>query len=248
MKIIILAFTLSIVLHFIVLNNFKKEEISTQKEKSEKINKNEVTFVKLKKDEIKDIKKTKKTREIKDVKKTKIKEKIYNDIKIENRNERIKKVEKKSLQDILLSEQIVDNSNSIQNKTLEKYLSQENDIIDEKTLSMIDRLYGKEFETYTKIQKTFIKKRLKNFYEITQATLNRMGYPRLAAKMRLSGINVVEFILYEDGSIKNLKISSSSGYSVLDEYTLELIRIAYKDYPRPKTPTKLKFYVNYEIY
>ena len=37
-------------------------------------------------------------------------------------------------------------------------------------------------------------------------------------------------------------------YEVFDKYSLELIEIAYKDYPRPTTSTKLKFNVNYQAY
>ena len=32
------------------------------------------------------------------------------------------------------------------------------------------------------------------------------------------------------------------------KYSLELIEIAYKDYPKPTTSTKLKFNVNYQAY
>ena len=118
----------------------------------------------------------------------------------------------------------------------------------EVTLETIEKLYGKEFETFTKVQKAFIKDNINKFGQITQRVLNRMGYPRLAQRLGLSGVNVVEFTLFPDGSIKGLKISDSSEYSILDDYTLELIEIAYKDYPRPKTPTKLKFNVIYKLY
>ena len=83
---------------------------------------------------------------------------------------------------------------------------------------------------------------------ITQRVLDRLGYPKLAAKLKLGGVNVVEFTFYPDGSISNLKITNSSGYKILDDYSLELIEIAYKDYPKPTTPTKLKFYVRYSIF
>ena len=66
--------------------------------------------------------------------------------------------------------------------------------------------------------------------------------------MRLAGTNIVEFMFHPDGSITDLKITSSSGYAVFDSYTLELIEIAYKDYPKPQTTTKLKFNVRYTLY
>lgn len=98
------------------------------------------------------------------------------------------------------------------------------------------------------MQKAFLEKNLNNFQVITQRVLNRLGYPRIAAKLRLSGTNMVEFLFHPDGSISNLKITDSSGYEVFDEYSLELIEIAYKDYPRPKTTTKLRFNVSYRLF
>uniref|UniRef100_UPI00404762DA energy transducer TonB n=1 Tax=Aliarcobacter sp. TaxID=2321116 RepID=UPI00404762DA len=75
-----------------------------------------------------------------------------------------------------------------------------------------------------------------------------MGYPRLAAKLRISGTNVIEFMFHPDGSISDLKITTSSGYEIFDKYSKELIEIAYKDYPKPKTSTKIRFNVQYSAY
>jgi protein TonB len=136
---------------------------------------------------------------------------------------------------------------SIQEKTLEDFLSQAAPI-NKKVLSQIERLYGREFETFTSVQKAFIKKHLESFQQITQRVLTRLGYPRLAAKLRIAGVNVVEFMLYPNGDIKNLKLTSKSGYQIFDRYTIKLIEIAYQDYPRPKTVTKLKFNVQYRLY
>jgi len=61
-------------------------------------------------------------------------------------------------------------------------------------------------------------------------------------------MNIVEFTLHPNGDISDLKISNSSGYSSLDENTIETIEYAYKDYPRPKSPTKIKIYVYYKLY
>ena len=55
-------------------------------------------------------------------------------------------------------------------------------------------------------------------------------------------------MFHPDGSITNLKIIDSSGYNILDDYSIELIEIAYKDYPRPQTSTKLRLNVQYRLY
>jgi len=237
MKLIILAIFISISIHFLILDNFKvkNQEIVTSV-KNDTNSKTDVTYVQLKKPEPKKI--IKKTEKAKKAEKPKPKPK-----KIEKNIP--KKPEAKKT--IPIAKKVPEKRKTIQEKTLEKYLAQE-EPIDEKTLETIEKLYGKEFETFTKVQKAFIKNNINKFGQITQRVLNRMGYPRLAQRLGLSGVNVVEFTLFPDGSIKGLKISDSSEYSILDDYTLELIEIAYKDYPKPKTPTKLKFNVIYKLY
>ena len=55
-------------------------------------------------------------------------------------------------------------------------------------------------------------------------------------------------MFHPDGSITGLKVIDSSGYAVLDNYSVELIEISYKDYPKPQTSTKLRFNVQYRLY
>jgi TonB family protein len=113
---------------------------------------------------------------------------------------------------------------------------------------MIKQLYGSEFDSFTPTQKKFIKKNLGLIHRITQRTLIQNGYPDIAVRTRQEGTNVVTFYLHPNGNITNLRLLSRIGYTALDDNTLQVIRIAYKDYPRPKTKTKITFYVQYRIY
>ncbi|MDZ7818609.1 MAG: TonB family protein [Aliarcobacter sp.] len=258
MRIIILAFIISISLHFLAFNKYKDKEFIENKQKDEKTTKkSEVKFVKLKKQEIKEEAKTIEKSIEKPIEK--IVQKQNNDTKPKKTPE-IKKVEKKienkkqivfekskNFQEKVVKEQIVNKNNSLQNSILEDFLSQK-EPINKEILNELEKLYGEEYQSFTKIQKAYLEKNLNNFQVITQKVLNRLGYPRLAAKLRIGGVNIVEFMFHPDGSITNLKITSSSGYEIFDKYSLELIEIAYKDYPRPTTSTKLKFNVNYQAY
>lgn len=271
MKPIILAVFISITLHFFIIANYKVEKKDLESSTQAKNNtKSEITYVQLKKPEVKktepekiEPKKIEKPIK-KPVEKVKPKPKsvekpvekpkpVTKPVEKPKPKPKPKTIEKpKPIKEIKkevkkVIPKKVEPKKTIQEKTLEKYLAQE-EPIDKKTLDTIQRLYGKEFETFTKVQKAFIKNNINRFGEITQRVLNRMGYPRLAQRLGIGGVNVVEFTLFPDGSIKGLRISDSSDYSILDDYTLELIEIAYKDYPRPKTPTKLKFNVIYKLY
>jgi len=113
---------------------------------------------------------------------------------------------------------------------------------------MIKELYGSEFDRFTPIQKKFIKNNLAVIHRITQRTLIQNGYPDIAVRTHQEGINIVTFYLHPNGDITGLRLKSRIGYTALDNNTLQVIRIAYKGYPHPKTKTKITFYVRYSLY
>lgn len=113
---------------------------------------------------------------------------------------------------------------------------------------IIKKLYGAEFNTYSSVQKKFIRNNLGTIHRITQRTLTRNGYPHVAVQTRQQGTNVVSFYLHPNGDITGLKLKTRIGYSALDDNTLKVIRIAYKDYPLPNKKTRLIFYVRYSLY
>ena len=114
--------------------------------------------------------------------------------------------------------------------------------------SKVKKLYGSSFHSFTATQKAFIKENLDTIQEITQKTLTRRGYPEGAGNTGQEGTNVVSFNLHPNGDISNLRLKTRIGFRALDDNTLSLIRVAYKDYPYPKTTTKIVFYVTYSIY
>ncbi len=113
---------------------------------------------------------------------------------------------------------------------------------------MIKQLYGKEFNTFSQTQKKFIKNNLGTIHRITQRTLTFNGYPDVAVRTKQQGTNVVSFYLHPNGDITGLKLKRHIGYASLDQNTLEVIRIAYKNYPLPNKKTKIMFYVTYSLY
>ena len=113
---------------------------------------------------------------------------------------------------------------------------------------MIKKLYGAEFNTFSPAQKNFIRHNLNAISRITQRTLSRNGYPTVAVRTKQEGTNVVSFYLHPNGNISRLRLKRKLGYAALDQNTLKVIRLAYKDYPLPNKKTKIVFYVNYSLY
>lgn len=225
-------------------NNEMKEEV---------IEKSNIKFVKIKKEEpiINNTVEKKIEPKIESIKPNKeIAKKEVIQKEIQKKVEYTKKVDvekSKELQKKILNEQIVNKEESLQNKTLENFLSQKEPVSKE-ILNELQKLYGEEYDKFTKVQKAYLEKNIGNFQTITQRVLTRLGYPPLAAKLKIGGVNIIEFMFHPDGSITNLRVINSSGYAVLDDYSLELIEIAYKDYPKPQTSTKLRFNVQYRLY
>ena len=114
-------------------------------------------------------------------------------------------------------------------------------------MQTIRKLYGKEYDGFSAKQKEFIRMNLGLIHRITQRTLIQNGYPEVAIRTHQQGTNIVSFYLHPNGDISHLRLKRRIGYSALDKNTLEVIRIAYKDYPLPAKTTKIVFYVSYSI-
>lgn len=262
MKNIVLAVLVSLLIHLLFFLNFKHEKNEQQNEEK-KFEKTDIKFVKLEEKKVEaPIEKPKEEPVLKptppptkqEMQKPIIKEeKVVKKVEKPKVKETPKKPTKKEIekakefQNKVLKEQVVKNKPNIQDSTLENFLSQK-EPVNKEVLNELTKLYGKEFDTFTKVQKAYLEKNLNNFQVITQRVLNRLGYPRLAAKLRIGGVNIVEFMFHPNGDISGLKIINSSGYTILDDYTLDLIKIAYKEYPKPTETTKLRFQVFYRMY
>jgi len=121
---------------------------------------------------------------------------------------------------------------------------QELQTLDPQTQQYI-KLYGDQYFKLSKEQKRYLKQNLNSIGRITQRYLT---YPSLSARTGQYGVNVVEFTLHPNGDITNLRITDGSGYTMLDKNSLETIELAYKDYPKPTEPTKIKINVKYILY
>jgi protein TonB len=236
MKKILAAFIISLLIHSFFIYSFNDIKNEEKKEQTEKPhNTSEVKFVKLTPSEP-----IASQKEAKPLKKEEPKPK---------KEVTKEKVETKELKEAKsFQEKILKESSKLQEQTLENFLSQKDTIYNSEVFNELKELYGKEYDDFTTVQKAYLEKNINNFQIITQRVLNRLGYPHEAVRLKITGINIVEFIFHPNGDISDLRIIQSSGYSILDNRTLELIQIAYKEYPKPQTPTLLRFKVFYRLY
>jgi protein TonB len=260
MKPIILALVLSIILHLLLFVPFKFEKDVPKKEVVPKVEKkSSVRYVKIQpkivpkpKTEKEVVKKVEKPKNYKIVKKRKIVP--QKKISKKRRAKKIpatapKKIVKKFTPKKSVTVRPQEKRKTIPQKNLENFLLSEpvpldKSMLDEITQSYL-KLYGKEYEKLTNVQKVFIQNSIKSIVEITRSYYR---FPSLALKLRKNDYNIVEFTLHPNGDISGLRIVQPGNYSFYDKSILEAIQYAYKDYPRPKEATKIKFYITYRVY
>ncbi len=109
----------------------------------------------------------------------------------------------------------------------------------------IKELYGEDLYSLNYEERKFIEDNLSSIGKITQQYLK---YPQIAGRMGQQGDNIVEFYLHPNGDISDLKLLTPSGFRLLDDNSLHTIEIAYKDYPYPAVKTKIRIRVMYRIY
>jgi len=261
MKPIIYAFILSIILHLLIFLPIELKKEEPKKKKEEKIEKKStLRYVKLmpkkvvvpKAEPKKEIKPLPKPKNYKVVEKKKIvpqqkKQPIKKAKKIPS--SKPKKVVKKFKAKKKVAIKPQEKRKTIPNRSLENFLLSnpvpvDLDMLDAMTKSYI-RTYGKEYENLTNVQKVFIQNNLKNIVSITRKYYR---FPSLALKLKKNDYNVVEFYLHPNGDISGLKIIQKGKYSFYDKSIIETIEYAYKDYPRPKETTLIRFYIRYRTY
>lgn len=69
-------------------------------------------------------------------------------------------------------------------------------------------------------------------------------YPPLAKARQLEGVVQVRFSIGEDGQVQNLKIVSSSGFSILDEEALAAVK---RGAPFPSYPHPIQFPLRFKL-
>ena len=113
--------------------------------------------------------------------------------------------------------------------------------------SMLNEVYGDEMTKLSTTAKRYLMDNHLKMQIITQRVLNRIGRVYIDPRFHYYAHNYVEFTLYPDGHISNIKILKDAGFKLLDKITKETIETAYKDYPLPKEPTLVRYKFLYDL-
>jgi periplasmic protein TonB len=253
MKLIILAFILSVIIHLLLF--YPEKIVKPEKTLPSKVVKNQkkqlVKYVK--------IKPLKKPEIIKpyEPKKTNLKKVVDKEIEVPKRDvvkkakktivKKVTKVVKKPFKPKKVTKLKPQKKRKPTSKLENFFLSQpvplDIKFLSKETRKLIN-VYGKEYESFTNSQKVYIQNNIRNIRTITR---RHFSFPDIALQRKLGDFNIVEFIFYPNGDISGLKIVKSGNYDFYDKAIVEAIQFAYKDYPRPKEATKIKFFINYIV-
>ncbi len=116
-----------------------------------------------------------------------------------------------------------------------------------KLLSNIKDAYGETFGELSPGEQKYILDNQEIMRRITQQVLNRVGRVNIPRDMRVNSDNIVEFYLYPNGDITDIKFIKKSNFYILDDTTKETIEYAYSKYPRPEQKTRIRYKVGYYL-
>lgn len=85
-----------------------------------------------------------------------------------------------------------------------------------------------------------------HFLYIKARIIDRIVYPNLARRMGWHGNVLTSFVIHVDGTVSDIKILSSSGFTVLDENAIMTIREV-SPFPRPPTIAKIIIPITYRL-
>ncbi len=113
--------------------------------------------------------------------------------------------------------------------------------------AMLKEVYGDDITRLSTTAKKYLMDNHLKMQIITQRVLNRIGRVYIDPRFHYYAYNYVEFTLYPDGHISNIKILKDAGFQLLDKITQETIETAFKDYPLPSEPILVRYKFLYDL-
>lgn len=135
----------------------------------------------------------------------------------------------------------------MEEKIIDKRMIAEVNHTDDEKIITIKKLYAEKFDQLSEEERTYL---LKNYYtmrRITQDILNRYGQGRIPDSINVIDRNLIEFYLYPDGSISDIRFIQKSKLALLDDVTREIIELSYAKYERPRQKTLIRYQVFYNL-
>ncbi|MDD2829606.1 MAG: hypothetical protein PHW18_08550 [Sulfuricurvum sp.] len=109
----------------------------------------------------------------------------------------------------------------------------------------IKKLYGNKFEELSEAEQQYIEDNLDEIGGIYQKTLNRVGDSKIPDGYYLNSQNLIEFYLYPDGNISEIRFIKKGQSELVDKVTQMAIETSYHKFPRPRQKTLIRATTKY---
>jgi len=126
-------------------------------------------------------------------------------------------------------------------------IAQNKEIMPEKSVSYLKKLYGNEFEKLSITEKEYLIANYKSMQRIAQETLFHYAASHIPAQLEANDANAIEFYFHPNGSVSNIRFIKKSKSEVLDTITEETIKLASAKFTRPKQTVLLRYRVSYQL-
>ena len=84
------------------------------------------------------------------------------------------------------------------------------------------------------------------FFYIRDLVQKKAVYPRMAQRLSWEGNVAVSFLILADGTVRDIKVVTSSGKDILDKNAVEAVRNA-SPFPRPPVEVELRIPLTYKL-
>lgn len=150
-----------------------------------------------------------------------------------------KKIQSKVVKKILKKEekiqpQKITKANAETKQTTKKTLAKKKSIVSETKKIQSDKNYTRK---YMKNNLSYIIKAIKKYRK----------YPYNAKKMGFEGKCILSCVYTKNGVVKDIKIKKSSGYEILDKNSIQILRLASKEFKAPTQNIELHIPFNYYL-
>jgi periplasmic protein TonB len=232
------AFFLSIIFHLFLVVWFFSIDIVKAKETKQVIM--DLNMLQ----EIKKVQTPPQKKEIKKPQEKKIEKKVKQE-PVKKRPKPIKKIKKKKLiEKKKVVEKKIKKEIEQKPKKIEPRKEQEKPLV--KNSGKKQQIKKKKPQKDTqKYQKKYMNE---NLLKIIAAIKKYTTYPFSARKRSIEGETLISFTLDKMGKVYDIKIENSSGYKILDNNSIDIIRSAAKIFPKPKEDIRLRIPLKYSLH
>ena len=193
--------------------------------------------------------------EVTKIQKTVEKKELLNTKKIlKSEDKKVEKIVEKKVQQKVIKKETIKKTieKKVLNKDIKKELETTKTIEDvvatKKNKEIQNKPLKNESEKRIRSDENYQQLYMKNnLAKIIAAIKKYKTYPYIARKRGIEGKSIINCIITKTGQVKEIKISDSSGFKILDVNSIEILKLASKEFTKPQKDIQISIPFNYYL-